>query len=82
MIKTLCDAVVVVQTWKSHRRGSPVVHMDRAFSLIHHWGRNFYHSMLEVLPMFFALAPFLKEDPGLPILMKENLVSRIILRKD
>jgi len=39
-----------LQTWHGHRRSSPVVHLDRAFSLVHHWGRNFYHSMLEVLP--------------------------------
>lgn len=58
-----------------------MVHLRRAYSLIHHWGRNFYHNMLEVLPQFLNLAAFLKEDPGLPILMKPNHVRPFCLEE-
>lgn len=63
-----------LQAAHNHSAGDPVLHVRRAFSLIHQWGRNFFHNMIEVLPAFFSLAELLAEDPGLPILLRGTQV--------
>lgn len=67
-----------LQVAHNHSRENPVLHVARAFSLIHQWGRNFFHNMIEVLPAFFSLAAFLAEDPGLPVLMRGTQVRSIV----
>lgn len=52
-----------------------VTHVDRAVGLFYNHAVNFFHGLIELLPLFITVSPFLRADPSMPIVMKCAEVS-------
>lgn len=49
-----------------------VLEFDEALSLIHIYGGNYYHLMVEILPRFHIAAPILALSPSIPVLLRKG----------
>eukprot|EP00271_Cylindrocystis_brebissonii_P019190 TRINITY_DN573_c1_g1_i2.p1 TRINITY_DN573_c1_g1~~TRINITY_DN573_c1_g1_i2.p1 ORF type:complete len:610 (-),score=59.74 TRINITY_DN573_c1_g1_i2:221-2050(-) len=56
--------------WKTYLNGKTRVKVFRELAtIIHRWGNNYYHGLVEVTPPFQLLLPFAEKMPGLPIVV-------------
>eukprot|EP00271_Cylindrocystis_brebissonii_P019189 TRINITY_DN573_c1_g1_i1.p1 TRINITY_DN573_c1_g1~~TRINITY_DN573_c1_g1_i1.p1 ORF type:complete len:608 (-),score=68.91 TRINITY_DN573_c1_g1_i1:126-1949(-) len=54
--------------WTTYLEGKTPVKVFRELAtIIHVWGSNYYHGLVEVTPPFLLLLPFVEKMPGIPI---------------
>lgn len=57
---------------KYEKRSTKIRRLDTAINLIHLYGDNFYHFLIEVLPRFYMMKFLIEKNPDIPILCRKN----------